>query len=163
MQRCITKETFPPSPPLRKRVAAYCRVSSSRKPQLVSLDNQIDHYERLFRSREDWECAGIYTDRGLSGTKTGSRPELLRLLDDCAKGRIDLIVTKSISRFSRSAADCLALSRRLKAQGVTIYFEKEKLSTGSGEGELLFSILAALAEEESRSLSANEKWAVAEL
>ena len=148
-------------PETRKlKVAVYCRVSSDRDTQLTSLDNQKSHYERLTAAIGNWELTDYYYEKGISGTKKETRPELMRMLHDCETGRIDLILTKSISRFARNTTDCLELVRKLNALGISIYFEKENINTGDSESELILSILASLAEEESHSISENCKWAV---
>ena len=144
----------------RKRVAAYCRVSTLLESQETSLEGQREHYAACIAAREDWEPAGLYLEAGASGTRAETRPQLQRLLSDCREGRVDLILTKSISRFARSTTDCLALVRELAALGVELWFEKENIRTGTMESELMLSILACLAEEESRSLSDNMKWGI---
>ena len=148
------------SPQRKTRVAAYCRVSTDRDAQIISLENQKAHYETIISARSDWTCAGIYYDEGISGTSKETRPELLRLINDCMAGRIDLVITKSISRFARNTVDCLELVRLLIAHHVNIFFEKENLGTQESGGELILSILASIAEDESRSISENEKWAI---
>lgn len=140
------------------RVAAYCRVSTSNEAQLESLETQKSHYESYINSRSDWELAGIYFDEGITGTKKDKRPELLRLIKDCEANRIDFIITKSISRFSRSTTDCLELVRKLLNLNIPIYFEKENINTGSMESELFLTILSSMAEDESASISENKKW-----
>ena len=142
------------------RVAAYCRVSTSSDAQLESLDAQKIHYENYINSRDDWKFAGIYYDEGITGTKKEKRPELLRLVDDCKSGKIDSIVTKSISRFSRNTTDCLEIVRDLLALHIPIYFEKENINTGSMESELFLSLLSTLAENESVSIAENIKWSI---
>ena len=142
------------------RVAAYCRVSSDMDDQLESLDAQIKHYEPYINANPSWEFAGIYYDEGISGTKKDIRPALLQMIADCENDKIDLIVTKSISRFSRNTMDCLELTRRLLGLGVFILFEKENIHTGSMESELMLSILSRLAESESVSISENSKWSI---
>jgi DNA invertase Pin-like site-specific DNA recombinase len=142
------------------RVAAYCRVSSDMDDQLESLDAQKKHYESYINANPSWEYAGIYYDEGISGTKKEIRPALLQMIADCEKDRIDLIVTKSISRFARNTMDCLELTRKLIGLGIFILFEKENIHTGSMESELMLSILSRLAESESVSISENSKWSV---
>lgn len=142
------------------RVAAYARVSTGSDEQLISLDAQKNHYEVLIRSHKDWEFAGLYFDEGISGTKMAKRDGLLALLDDCEKGKIDYIIVKSISRFSRNTVDNIETVRRLCDMGIYIFFEKENIDTGKMEGELLLSILSSLAESESRSISDNETWSI---
>lgn len=139
------------------RVAAYCRISTSSDAQLESLEAQKVHYENYINSRDDWQFAGIYYDEGITGTKKDKRPELLRLMDDCKAGKIDFIVTKSISRFSRNTMDCLELVRDLQALHIPLYFEKENINTGSMKSELFLSLLSTLAENESVSISENSK------
>lgn len=142
------------------RVAAYCRVSSDRDEQLVSLETQIKHYEAYIKANPAWEFAGVYYDEGITGTKKEKRPELLRMIADCEDRKIDFIVTKSISRFARNTIDCLELIRKLINLGVFVYFEKENLNTESMESELLLSILSRLAESESASIAENNKWSI---
>lgn len=142
------------------RVAAYCRVSTDSDEQLVSLQAQKAHYESYIKANPEWEYVGLYYDEGISGTKKENRSDLLRMLSDCETGRIDLIITKSISRFARNTTDCLEMVRKLIDLGVHIYFEKENINTGSMESELMLSILSGLAESESISISENTKWAI---
>lgn len=142
------------------RVAAYCRVSTDSKEQLVSLATQRKHYEAYITANPDWEFAGIYYDEGITGTKKEKRPALLHLIDDCEHKKIDFIVTKSISRFARNTIDCLELVRKLLELTVYIYFEKENLNTGSMESELMLSILSGLAENESVSIAENSTWSI---
>ena len=142
------------------RVAAYARVSTDSADQLVSLDVQKEHYEAYIRSRSDWEYAGLYYDEGISGTKMARRDGLLRMLADCDRGLIDYILVKSISRFSRNTVETVETVRRLCSLGVYIFFEKENIDTGKMEGELLLSILSSLAEDESHSISENNKWSI---
>ncbi len=144
----------------KTRVAAYCRVSTGAYDQLLSLETQKAHYEELIKSVPDWEFAGLYYDEGISGTTKEKRPALQRLIFDCENGKIDRVMTKSISRFARNTADCLELTRKLLNLGITIFFEKENIDTGSMESELLLSIMSSLAEGESVSISENEKWGV---
>jgi len=144
----------------RLRVAAYCRVSTDSDEQLESLDTQIKHYESYINANPEWEFAGLYYDEGITGTKKEKRPELLRMVADCENRKIDLIVTKSISRFARNTTDCLELVRKLLNLNVFIYFEKENINTGSMESELMLSILSGLAENESFSIAENNKWAI---
>lgn len=142
------------------RVAAYCRVSTDSDAQLESLEAQKSHYEKYILSREDWEFAGLYYDEGITGTKKDKRPELMRLMADCAARKIDFIITKSISRFSRNTTDCLELVRTLLNLNIPIFFEKENINTGSMESELFLAILSSMAEGESVSISENSKWSV---
>jgi len=142
------------------RVAAYCRVSTGTDDQLVSLETQKSHYEDLIFANPDWQFAGLYYDEGISGTSKEKRPALMRMVADCEAGKIDRIMTKSLSRFARNTTDCLELVRKLLDLGITIFFEKENLDTGSMESELLLSIMSSLAESESVSMSENNKWSV---
>ena len=144
----------------KTRVAAYCRVSTDSDEQELSLETQKNHYESYIKANSEWEYAGIYYDDGVSGTKTAKRDGLLRLMEDCEKGLIDLVITKSISRFSRNTTDCLTLVRKLLNYEVYVIFEKENINTGSMESELMLAVLASMAESESRSISENEKWSI---
>lgn len=144
----------------KTRVAAYCRVSTGSDEQLLSLETQKDHYERYIKAHPDWEYAGLYYDQGITGTKKDKRPALMQMVADCEDGRIDRIITKSISRFCRNTTDCLELVRKLLGLGIPIYFEKEDMDTGSMESELMLSILSSLAENESVSIAENSKWSV---
>ncbi len=152
-----------PAVPAEKRrlaVAAYCRVSTGDPSQESSIENQRAHYKRCIESNPDWKLAGIYCEAGVSGTAAETRPELQRLIADCRAGRIDMVITKSISRFSRNTVDCLTLERLLSSMGVTLVFEKEDLRTDLMSSELFLTVFAAFSQEESRSLSGNMKWAI---
>lgn len=142
------------------RVAAYCRVSSASSEQLASLEAQKAHYENYIKSNDEWEYVGVYYDEGITGTKKERRDGLLSLIAECEKGKIDLIITKSISRFSRNTTDCLELVRKLLDLQVGIIFEKENLNTSTMDGEIMLSILSSLAENESVSISQNSKWSI---
>ncbi|MET3643862.1 recombinase family protein [Streptococcus gallinaceus] len=142
------------------RVAAYARVSTNTEEQLLSLATQKEHYEREIMSHSSWEYAGLYYDEGISGTKIEKRDGLLKLLDDCENGRIDRVITKSISRFSRNTVDCLEMVRKLTGMGVYLYFEKENIDTEHMSSELMLSILSSIAESGSRSISENNKWSI---
>lgn len=142
------------------RVAAYCRVSTSQAEQLDSLDNQRQHYEDYIRSHTDWQYAGIYYDKGITGTSMEKRKGFCQLLDAAMNGQIDLILVKSISRFARNTIDCLRTIRALAQKRVYIIFEQEQIYTRQLEDEFLVSILSALAESESESISANTKWGI---
>ena len=144
----------------KRRVAAYCRVSTATEDQLISLEAQKAHYVEYITAHSDWEYAGLYFDEGISGTKKEIRPALMKLIADCEDGKVEYIVTKSLSRFARNTTDCLELIRKLLDLGVAVYFEKEKLDTGSMESELLLSIMSSFAESESVSISENEKWSI---
>lgn len=146
--------------PERKKVAAYCRVSMETERLHHSLSAQVSRYSELIQSNPEWEFAGIYADEGISGTNTEKRPEFMRLIADCDAGKIDIVLTKSISRFARNTVDLLKTVRNLKDIGVEVRFEKENIRSLSDDGELMLTLLASFAQEESRSISENEKWSV---
>lgn len=139
------------------RVAAYCRVSTDNDEQQDSLETQKEHYESWIRLHNDWEFAGIYYDSGISGTNAESREGLQSLLQDCRNGKINYILTKSISRFARNTVDCLNYIRMLKDINIPVYFEKESINTMDAKGEVMITIMASLAQQESESLSQNVK------
>ena len=139
----------------KTRVAAYCRVSTDSEEQETSYEAQVSHYTSHIKSNSKWEFAGVYADDGISGTNTRNREGFNKLIDDCKAGKVDLILTKSISRFSRNTVDCLKYTRMLKELNVAVYFEKENINTLDTKGEVLMTIMAALAQQESESLSAN--------
>jgi len=139
------------------RVAAYCRVSTDSDEQETSYDAQITHYTAYINSHPDWELAGIYADDGISGTNTKKREEFNRMIDDCMAGKIDKVITKSISRFARNTVDCLNYIRKLKDKNIPVYFEKENIDSMDSKGEVLLTIMASLAQQESQSLSQNVK------
>ena len=142
------------------KVAAYCRVSTASDEQLISLEAQKAHYERYICANDKWEYVGLYYDEGITGTKKEIRSGLLSMIADCEDGKIDFIITKSISRFARNTTDCLEMVRKLTDLGISIFFEKENINTGAMESELMLSILSSLAESESVSISENSKWSV---
>ena len=139
----------------KTRVAAYCRVSTETDEQATSYEAQIEHYTDYIKQNPSWEFAGIYADDGISGTNTKKRDEFNRLIDDCMAGKIDLVVTKSISRFARNTLDCLNYIRQLKDKNIAVFFEKEGINTLDAKGEVLLTIMASLAQQESQSLSQN--------
>lgn len=141
----------------RKRVAAYCRVSTDTDEQATSYDEQVRHYTERINKEPNWVLAGIFTDDGISGTNTKKREGFNKMIDSCMAGNIDLILTKSISRFARNTVDCLKYIRMLKEKGVEIHFEKENIRTFDSQGEILITIMASLAQQESESLSKNVK------
>ena len=143
----------------RKRVCAYARVSTGSEAQGESLENQIQYYENLISNNPDYEYAGVFADRGITGT-TDNRPEFQRMLNLAREGKIDLIITKSISRFARNTAIMLQVVRELKDIGVEIIFEKDNIRTMSGDGELMLTVLSSFAQEESKNVSDNLKWRV---
>ncbi|MFR9132524.1 MAG: recombinase family protein, partial [[Ruminococcus] lactaris] len=148
------------APQKKIRVAAYCRVSTDQEDQLHSFEAQVDYYTKHINDHENYEMAGIYADEGISGTNTKKREQFKRMIADCGKGKIDLVITKSISRFARNTQDCLMYSRKLKNLGIGIIFEKENINTLDSTGELLFTILSSLAQDESRNISENCKWGI---
>jgi DNA invertase Pin-like site-specific DNA recombinase len=159
--RKVTKITAAiPAMPKRKRVAGYGRVSVNigERP-LQSLSAQVSYYSEYIQKHPEWEYAGVYADLAKSGT-SDDRSEFQRMLTDCEAGKIDIILTKSISRFARNTVDLLEVVRRLKEIGVEVRFEREGINSMSGEGELMLTILASFAQEESRSLSENVKWGI---
>lgn len=142
----------------RKKVAAYARVSVESERMHHSLSAQVSYYSSLIQKNPEWEYAGVYADYGISGTGIKKRQEFQRMLEDAEQGKIDLILTKSIQRFARNTVDLLCTVRHLKDLGIEVWFEKEHIHTMSGEGELMLTILASFAQEESRSISTNVKW-----
>lgn len=156
----IIRKIEPELPAKRKRVAAYARVSMDGESMSNSLAAQTDHFQKLISDNPEWDFAGIYADDGISGTQTVHRKEFLRMLDDCDAGKIDIILTKSISRFARNTISLLETVRHLKKIGVEVRFEREKLSTSEAKSEFLITILTSFAQEESRSISENVKWGI---
>ena len=144
------------------RVAAYCRVSTDNIEQLESLENQRSHYQKYINNHPNWELAKIYYDEGISGTKLTKRNALKELLTDCRNHRIDLVVTKSISRLSRNTTDCLEIVRELQQLNIPIIFEKEHINTGEMASELFLSIFSSLAQDESHSTAGNLRWAISQ-
>ena len=142
------------------RVAAYCRVSTNNEDQLLSFDNQVQYYTEYIANKPDYTLAGIYADEGISGVSTNKREQFKKMIKDCEDGKIDMVITKSISRFARNTQDCLQYSRKLKNLGIGIFFEKENINTLDAAGELLFTIMSSLAQEESRSISENCRWGI---
>ncbi len=143
---------------VRKRVAGYARVSTDSEEQQTSYEAQIDYYTNYIRSKPEWEFAGVYTDEGISALNTKNREGFNQMVRDALDGKIDLIVTKSVSRFARNTVDSLMTVRKLKEKGVEVYFEKEGIYTLDSKGELLITIMSSLAQEESRSISENVTW-----
>ena len=161
MERIIQKVTPPArkKAPKLKRVAAYARVSSGREAPLHSLSAQISQYSGMIQKTPGWQYAGVYADEALTGTKD-SRGEFQRLLADCRAGKIDMIITKSVSRFARNTVTTLRTIRELRLMGVDVFFEEQNIHTMGEDGELLLTLLAAYAEEEARSVSENQKWRI---
>lgn len=142
----------------RLKVAAYTRVSHTSL--LQSLSNQVSHYSQLIQANPEWDYVGVYSDSAISGRSQAYRRDFQQLLEDCRKGKIDLILTKSISRFGRNTVELLETVRELKRLGISVRFEKEKIDTLTAEGELLLTLLASMAQEESQSISQNIRWRV---
>lgn len=139
----------------RKRVAAYVRVSTNGEEQMQSFNSQKEYYQEKISANKEWALVGIYADEGITGTKTNKRDEFLRMIDDCMNGLVDIVITKSVSRFSRNLVDVLSYTRMLKAKGVTVIFEKENIDTSTMESEMQLSLISALAQNEVESLSQN--------
>ena len=155
----VSKFTASPMAGQKKRkVAGYARVSTDHDDQFTSYEAQIDYYTNYIKSRPDWEFVAVYTDEGITGCNTLRREGFKKMVADAIAGRIDLIVTKSVSRFARNTVDSLTTIRKLKAHGTEVYFEKENIWTFDGKGELLLTIMSSLAQEESRSISENCIW-----
>jgi DNA invertase Pin-like site-specific DNA recombinase len=142
----------------RKRVAAYARVSTDHEEQRTSYEAQVDYYTKYIQGRADWEFVRVYTDEGITATNTKHRDGFNEMIADALAGKIDLIITKSVSRFARNTVDSLITVRKLKEKGVEVYFEKENIYTLDSKGELLITIMSSLAQEESRSISENITW-----
>ena len=159
MPRTITIMPTLPKLERKKRVAAYARVSSGKDAMLHSLSAQVSHYSNFIQNHGDWIYAGVYADEAKTGTKD-SRENFQRLIADCCAGKIDMVITKSISRFARNTVTLLQTVRDFKAWEVDIFFEEQNIHTMSADGELMLTILASYAQEESRSASENQKWRV---
>ncbi|MCF0236976.1 MAG: recombinase family protein, partial [Sphaerochaetaceae bacterium] len=155
----ISRIPYISKPSIKKQVAAYARVSTSNEEQEASLETQLSYFSNLISSNPSWNNAGIYFDQGISGTSTKNRSGFNKMIEDAKNGKINLILTKSISRFGRNAEDLLATVQALKEKNVEVFFERENLYSLSGEGELMLSLLATFAEEEARSTSESVKWA----
>ena len=155
----LDRATFIPlDKPKKRRVARYARVSTDSEEQLTSYEAQVSYYTEYIQKRDDWEFVNVYTDEGISATNTRHRDGFNAMIADALAGRIDLIVTKSVSRFARNTVDSLTTVRKLKEKGVEIYFEKENIYTLDSKGELMITIMSSLAQEESRSISENVTW-----
>ena len=142
----------------RRRVAGYARVSTDSEEQVTSYEAQVDYYTQYIKANPEWEFVRVYTDEGISGTNTKKREGFNQMVEDALAGRIDLIITKSVSRFARNTVDSLTTIRKLKASGTEVFFEKENIWTFDSKGELLLTIMSSLAQEESRSISENITW-----
>ena len=149
-----------PSRAKKKRVAAYARVSTELDSQKNSYEAQIAYYSDFINKNPAWEFVEVYADEGVSGTNYKNRTELNRMLVDAISGRIDLILTKSISRFARNTVDALTLTRNLTQTGIEVFVEKENISSMDSSAELIFTIMSSIAQEESRSLSENIRWRI---
>ena len=159
MKKIITKIDAIPKLSTKKRVAAYARVSSGKDAMLHSLASQVNYYKKLIQENSEWEFVGVYADEALTGTKD-SREEFQQLLNDCRLGCIDMIITKSISRFARNTVTLLETVRELKTLNIDVFFEEQNIHSNSGEGEMILTFLATFAQEESRSTSENMKWRI---
>ena len=159
MEKQITRLAPRPRLEKKKRVAAYARVSSGKDAMLHSLAQQVSYYSDLIQKEPGWAFAGVYADEAYTGTKE-TRPEFQRLLGDCRNGAVDMVITKSISRFARNTVTLLEAVRDLKALGIDVYFEEQRIHTMSADGELMLTILASYAQEESKSVSDNQKWRI---
>ena len=142
----------------QKRVAAYCRVSTGSDEQITSYNNQMKVYTEMIAANKEWEFAGLYADEGISGTRADKRPQFQKMIDDCLKGKIDMIITKSVSRFARNTVECLDYVRMLKEKGIGIYFEEQNIDTLKSDRELYLVIYAGFAQSESESISKNITW-----
>jgi len=159
MKKTITKLDVLPKLARKTKVAAYARVSDGKDAMLHSLATQVSYYKKLIQENDEWEFAGVYADEALTGTKD-SRAEFQLLLKRCRAGKIDMIITKSISRFARNTVTLLETVRELKAINVDVFFEEQNIHSLSGEGEMILTFLAMFAQEESRSASENMKWRI---
>ena len=142
----------------RRKVAGYARVSTDSEEQVTSYEAQVDYYTQYIKANPEWEFVKVYTDEGISGTNTKKREGFNQMVEDALAGRIDLIITKSVSRFARNTVDSLTTIRKLKASGTEVFFEKENIWTFDSKGELLLTIMSSLAQEESRSISERITW-----
>ncbi|MFK4439701.1 recombinase family protein [Paenibacillus sp. RC21] len=144
----------------KKKVAAYCRVSTDSEEQKESYTNQVNHYTQYIQNNLEWEMADIYADEGITGTTTKNRMHFNRMIQDARNGKLDLILVKSISRFARNTLDLLKYVRELKSLGVAVFFERENINTLDTTGEVLLTILSSLAQDESRNISENSRWGI---
>ncbi|MGM1019075.1 MAG: recombinase family protein [Bacillota bacterium] len=144
----------------KKKVAAYCRVSTDSEEQKESYTNQVNHYTKYIQNNLEWEMADIYADEGITGTSTKNRTHFNRMIQDARNGKLDLILVKSISRFARNTLDLLKYVRELKSLGVAVFFERENINTLDTTGEVLLTILSSLAQDESRNISENSRWGI---
>lgn len=149
---------MPIDSPRKTQVAAYARVSTDSEEQATSYEAQVDYYTNYIKSRNDWEFVRVYADKGITGTNTKDRVEFKAMINDALDGKIDLIITKSVSRFARNTVDTMTTVRKLKEKNIEVWFEKENIQTLDSKGELLITIMSSLAQEESRSISENCTW-----
>jgi site-specific DNA recombinase len=156
---CTAKEAKTKKEQLIKRVAAYCRVSTLLEEQEESYETQCSYYRRLIEADPGLQLVDVYGDHGISGLSAKARPEFQRMMQDCMDRKIDLVMTKSVSRFARNLADCVESVRRLKEKGIPVLFEREGLNSLDPGSEMLLTVLATLAQEEINSLSQNIRWA----
>lgn len=160
MERIVERvDSYIPAQPRALRVCAYARVSSGKDAMLHSLSAQVSHYSEMIQSHIGWVYCGVYSDEALTGTKS-DREGFQQMLTDCRAGKIDMVITKSISRFARNTVTLLQTVRELKSMGIDVYFEEQYIHTISADGELMMTILASYAQEESLSASENQKWRV---
>lgn len=144
---------------VKEPVAAYARVSTEKEEQEDSFERQVEHYTKMIQTNPKWSFVEVYADPGITGTKADKRPNFMRMIDDCRAEKIKKVLVKSVSRFARNTVDALTYIRELKDLGVSVYFESENIDTMTPGGDVLLTILAAMAEQESRTISANIKWA----
>ncbi|MEG1126880.1 MAG: recombinase family protein, partial [Oscillospiraceae bacterium] len=140
------------------RVAAYCRVSTEEEEQQHSFETQVAYYTEKIATHPDWTLAGVFADDGISGVRAKKRNQFLEMIDLCRRKKIDLVITKSISRFARNTLDCIKYVRELKELGVSIQFEKEGINTATMNTEMILTVLGAFAQAESESISQNVTW-----
>ena len=159
MKKIVTKVPHPQQLERKKRVVAYARVSSGKDAMLHSLSAQVSYYSDLIQGHSGWLYCGVFSDEALTGTKD-DRESFQRLLTECRAGNVDMVITKSISRFARNTVTLLETVRELKGLGVDVYFEEQRIHTLSADGELMMTILASYAQEESLSASENQKWRI---
>ena len=147
-------------PGKKLKVAAYCRVSTDAEDQLNSYRVQMEYYQRYIMSNDEWEFAGIYADEGITGTQTKKRVQFLKMIRDCEKGKIDMILTKSISRYARNIVDILSYVRKLKAMGIAIYFEEQNINSLKEKNEVIIGLFSSFAQGESEGISENVRWGI---
>lgn len=146
--------------PKELKVAAYVRVSVESVQMHHSLEVQKEYYKQMIDNKPNWEFAGIYADKGISGTRIKQRTGFCEMIRDCEAGKINKILVKSVSRFSRNTVDLLNIVRKLKSQNISVWFEEQKIDSMTEEGELMLTLIVSIAQAESESISENEKWAI---